>query len=240
MDTTAYVTLSRQSGLRNDMQSVAHNIANAATSGYRREGLIFAEMVEAVRAEGRSVAMTATYARTTDTTQGALQKTGGTFDLALEGPGFFTVDTPAGQRLTRAGSFTRNELGELVSNAGHRLLDTGGAPIFVPPGARTIAIAGDGTLSADGAAVAQIGVVGVEEPWRLSREDGVLFNADGAEQPLENAQVVQGFLEKSNVNPVTEIARMIAVQRAYEAGQKLLDREDERIRQVITVVTQNS
>ena len=87
MDTAGYVTLSRQTGLASELQAVANNIANMATTGYRREGLVFAEMVQALDAEGGSVALTATHARVTSTEQGVLRSTGGTFDLAIEGEG---------------------------------------------------------------------------------------------------------------------------------------------------------
>ena len=240
MDTAAYVTLSRQNGLDREMRVVANNIANLSTSGYRREGVVFAEMVQALTAEGGSVAMTAARARTTSDMQGPVRQTGGTFDLAIEGPGFFEVETPGGVRLTRAGSFTRNEIGEIVSNAGHRLLDSGGAPIFVPPNARSIAIAGDGTITADAEPVAQISRVTVDDPNGLIREDGVLFRTDGPTQQAENGAILQGFVEGSNVNPVAEIARMISVQRAYEAGQALLEREDQRIREVLSTATRRS
>lgn len=238
MDTAGYVSLSRQVGLAQELQAVANNVANMSTAGYRGESLIFAEMVEALDAEGGSVALTAAHARVTSDRQGALQSTGARFDLALEGAGFFQVETPQGLRLTRAGSFSPDATGELVNPQGHRLLDAGGAPIFVPAAATDVRIASDGSVVVDGAPVAQIGRVTTEQPWQLIREDGVLFRVEGRVIPAEEASVMQGFLEAANVNPVTEISRMIEVQRAYEAGQRLLDREDERIRQVMQTVTQ--
>ena len=103
MDLAVYVALTRQSGLAKELQSVANNIANLSTTGYRREGVIFAEEVQALPVEGGSVAMTEARARYTEELQGSLQETGGSYDLAIEGEGYFTVMTPAGQRLTRAG-----------------------------------------------------------------------------------------------------------------------------------------
>ncbi|MBP7240730.1 flagellar hook-basal body complex protein [Amaricoccus sp.] len=232
MDLPGYVALTRASGLLKEMQSVANNIANVSTTGYRREGVVFAEMVQALPAEGGSVAMTAARGRFTDELQGALVETGGTLDLAIEGEGFFTVMTPAGERLTRAGAFTRNADGEVVDPAGNRLLDEGGGPIVIPFEARHVGVASDGTLSVNGEPAAKIGLVTVEDRTKLTREGGTLFSADGA-VPLFDGRIVQGFLEQSNVNPVAEMARMIEVQRAYEYGQKLSDGEDERIRLVV-------
>jgi flagellar basal-body rod protein FlgF len=238
MDLAGYVALTRQSGLARELQTVANNIANLSTTGYRREGVIFAEMVRRLAAEGGSVAMTAARARITDETQGALVQTNGTLDMAIEGEGYFMVMTPQGERLTRAGAFARSAEGEVVNMDGHRLLDEGGGEILIPFEARNIAIAADGTLSADGQPIARIGLFDVEDPTTLFREAGVLFRAEAGTVPVEEGRVVQGFLEQSNVNAVAELARMIEVQRAYERGAKLLDQEDERIRNVVRTLGQ--
>lgn len=236
MDLAGYVALTRQSGLARELQSVANNIANMSTNGYRREGVLFAEEVRALPVEGGSVAMTAVRARYTDGLQGALVDTGGMLDLAVEGTGWFKVLTPDGERLTRAGAFSRNAEGTIVNLDGHPLLDEGGGEIVIPFEARSVGISADGTVSVDGEPVAQIGLVTVEDQTRLFREAGVLFRAEVDAIPVENGRIIQGFLEESNVNPLAELARMVELQRAYESGQRLVDNEDERIRRVITTL----
>jgi flagellar basal-body rod protein FlgF len=240
MDLAGYVALTRQSGLARELQTVANNIANLSTTGYRREGVVFAEMVRALPTEGGSVAMTDARARFTDELQGALVETGGRLDLAIEGDGYFTVLTPAGERLTRAGAFTRDADGQIVNMDGHALLDEGGGAILIPFEAKNIGVAADGTLSVDGAPQGKIGLVTVEDQTKLFREAGVLFRADTDTLPVEDGRVVQGFLEQSNVNAVAEMARMVEVQRAYEHSQKMMDQEDERIRLVVRVLGQRS
>lgn len=240
MDLAGYVALTRVSGLAKELQSVANNIANISTTGYRREGVVFAEMVQALSAEGGSVAMTEARGRYTDEVQGTLVETGGTLDLAVEGDGYFTVMTAGGQRLTRAGAFTRDADGTVVNMDGHPLLDEGGGEIVIPFEARAISVSADGTLSVDGQPAAKLGLVRVADQTRLFREAGVLFRADTEVETVEDGRIVQGFLEQSNVNPVAELARMIEVQRAYESGQKLMDQEDERIRRVITTLGQQA
>lgn len=240
MDIAGYVALTRVSGLAKELQSVANNIANISTTGYRREGVVFAEMVQALSAEGGSVAMTEARGRYTDELQGTLVETGGTLDLAVEGDGYFTVMTPGGQRLTRAGAFTRDADGTVVNMDGHPLLDEGGGEIVIPFEAKAISVSADGTLSVDGQPAAKLGLVRVADQTRLFREAGVLFRADSEVEYVEDGRIVQGFLEQSNVNPVGELARMIEVQRAYESGQKLIDQEDERIRRVITTLGQQA
>jgi flagellar basal-body rod protein FlgF len=230
MDAAGYATLNRQSGLMREMGVVANNIANASTTGFRREGVVFSEYVAAL-GQDPSLSMAHASGRHVDLSQATLAQTGGSFDFAIQGEGFFLIETPQGERLTRAGSFTPNAEGELVTPDGHRLLDAGGAPVFVPPDAK-VALARDGTLSANGAPVAQIGLWRPVDPLALRHQSGTLF--DGGEvEPVETATVLQGMLEESNVQPVSEIARMIEVQRAYELGQKFLDAEDERVRGVI-------
>ncbi len=233
MDNAAYVVLSRQSGLMADMQAVAHNMANLSTAGYQREGVLFAEYVRAMEGGAPSLSQAAATVRHTFNHAGALESTGGSFDVAIEGEGYFQVQTPDGERLTRNGSFRPNLAGELVTPDGHLVLDEGGGPIFVPPDARSIGIAADGTISADGLPLGQLSVVRPVDPLTLRREAGVLMRIDGPVEPVPEPAVVQGFLEGSNVDPMFEMARMISVSRAYEMGQSFLDREDERIRAVV-------
>ncbi len=232
MDNAGYTTLTRQSGLMREMTVVANNIANAATTGYRQEDLIFSEFI-ATTDEGPSISMATANIQTTSTQQGALTRTGGTLDFAIEGDGFFLIQTPQGERLTRAGSFSTSAAGDLVTHDGYPVLDAGGAPIFIPPDASDLSVAADGSISAEGAPVGQLGLVAPVDPSRMQREGGVMFRADEGFQPLENPRLVQGFIESSNVDPVGQIARMIEVQRAYELGQSFLEREDDRIRNVL-------
>jgi flagellar basal-body rod protein FlgF len=234
MDAAGYATLNRQSGLMREMGVVANNIANSSTTGFRREGVVFSEFVAALD-QDPSLSMAHANGRHVDLTQATLSQTGGQFDFAIQGDGFFLIETPDGNRLTRAGSFTPSAEGELVTPDGYRLLDAGGAPVFVPPDAKGLSLAADGTLSAQGQPIAQIGLWQPSDPLSLRHQSGTLFNADDIE-PAEGATVLQGMLEDSNVEPVSEIARMIEVQRAYELGQKFLDGEDERVRGVISTL----
>jgi flagellar basal-body rod protein FlgF len=233
MDNASYVMLTRMSGLRRELNVVAHNIANSATTGFRKEGVMFSEFVVGMGRTEPSLSMALGNTRQTIELQGALSQTNGQFDFAIEGDGYFQLETAQGPRLTRAGLFTPNAAGELVNPDGHRLLDVGGAPVFVPPDAGTIAVAADGTMSADGAPIAQLGLFRPADPVTMSRAAGTLFQVEGDIEPVEQGRILQGFLEESNVNPMIELSRMIEVQRAYERGQRLMQSEDERIKGVI-------
>lgn len=231
MDAAGYTTLTRQSGLMREMAMVANNIANISTTGFRREGVVFSEYVAGMETDP-SLSMAHASARHVDLGQATVTATGGTFDLAIQGDGFFLLETANGERLTRAGAFMPSGEGELVNSDGLRLLDAGGAPIFIPPDAVGVAVASDGTVSAGGEPIARVGLWQPADPMTLRHQGGTMFAA-GEIEPVAEGQILQGMLEESNVEPVSEIARMITVQRAYELGQKFLDAEDQRVRGVI-------
>ena len=233
MDNPLYVQMTRQSGLLKEIDMIAGNLANMNTTGYRREGLVFSEYVQATSDELGSLSMTAARARFADDAQGPISQTNSPFDLAIEGDGFFQVQTNNGPRLTRAGSFTVSPEGALVTLHGYPVLDNGGAPIQLPPGLERFSVAPDGAVEADGVAIAQIGLVAPQEPQAMRRDGDTVFDPGGAVLPADGSKIAQGFIEGSNVNAVSEITRMIEVQRAYELGQTMMDRSDEMVRTLV-------
>lgn len=234
MSNSIYATLSRQDGLLKELQVVANNIANTNTNGYKTDRAIFAEYIMPTGQDTPSLSMGALAGHNFDLTQGTVKFTGGQFDLAIQGDGFFAIETEGGPRLTRAGSFQLSSEGELVAPDGARVLSNGNAPIQLPPDAEGLSIAGDGTISSDGQILGQVGIFTAN--GQLQRDTDTRFTAAGGVTPSETATVLQGALEASNVSPVLEMARMIEVQRAYEAGQAALEREDQRITQTISTV----
>jgi flagellar basal-body rod protein FlgF len=239
MDNPGYIGLTRIKGLADEMRAVANNIANLSTTGFRAEGLVFAEVLQRGEMDGGALSMAQPRAHFTDDSPGGFAATGGPLDLAIEGPAYFQVETPNGPRLTRAGAFTLTAEGEVVNMQGHRLLTPGGAPLALPPGAANITIARDGTVAADGFPVDEVGLFDAD-PETLLREDGVLFRFEGEIGPAAESGVLQGFLEQSNVDPVVEMTRMIEVQRAYELGQSFLEMEDERMRGAVRTIGRTS
>lgn len=234
MSNSIYATISRQDGLLKELQVVANNIANANTTGYKTDRAVFAEYLVNTGTDTPSLSMGALAGHNFDLTQGTVKFTGGQFDVAIQGEGFFALQTPAGERLTRAGSFQVSADGELITPDGASVLDAGNTPIQIPPEAANISIAGDGTITVDGELLGQIGVFRAN--GQLQRDTDTRFIAGEGTEPIENASVLQGALEASNVSPVLEMARMIEVQRAYEAGQNVLEEEHQRINQTITAV----
>jgi flagellar basal-body rod protein FlgF len=171
-----------------------------------------------------------------------MERTENPLDLALSGPGYFAVQGEDGERYTRAGSFQLNEAGEIVTAAGKPVLDVNNNPIQLPPDAAVIEIARDGTVSTEEGQLAQLKLVAFDDEQALKkRADGLYEAAEGqVPKPAEEAQVMQGMLEGSNVQGVIEMTRMIDVVRSYQGAGKFTEGEHERIlRAVRTLVSSN-
>ncbi|MEH6410364.1 MAG: flagellar hook-basal body complex protein [Hyphomonas sp.] len=234
MSNAIYATLARQHGLMQEMQVVSNNLANSSTTGYKTDRAIFAEFLVGSDSGNTSLSMGSLAGHAFEMEQGGLKATGGQFDVAVQGDGFFSIETPQGPRLTRAGHFQLSADGTLVDMIGNSVLGVGGGPIQIPPEATQVTISADGTISTDGELIEQIGVVLPD--GELMRDSNTYFSAPAGYGNATDFSVVQGALEQSNVSPVLEVARMIEVQRAYEAGQTILEREDQRIGQVISTI----
>lgn len=227
---------------------IAHDLANVTTPGYKR-GILppfpapqldlrrISTPAQATRAPQIGPLGTGVYAEvaTVDFRQGPLQQTGRTLDVALEGPGFFQVQTPRGLRFTRDGRFYRDADGNLVTLRGYRVLDLNGQPIQLPQEGE-IAIALDGTISVDGQVVGQIGIFQVP-PDTLRREGDGLFvlTTEEAPTPTAQAQIRQGYLEGSNVDLAATLVEMMTVARTYEANQRLIQVQDQLLTRTMEI-----
>lgn len=218
------------------MDAVANNVANMNTPGYKSENVLFAEYL--VRPQ-RDVPLSFVEDKgmVRNLTEGPLTKTGNTFDLALNGKGFFVVDDgEGGQRYTRSGRFQLDNSGQIVNQQGQPVLSAAGQPITIPEGTTDVSISPDGTVSADTEVVGAIGVVRFDDPRAMRREANNLYSAEETPTPDVNTRIMQGMLEESNVNAVEEMTRMIEVHRAYTANQRVLQDEHDRIRRAVRVI----
>lgn len=238
MDNALYVGLSRQMTLRRELDVVANNIANANTTGFKVEDL----MVRTEQAKpaktldgGSAVKFVLDSGVARDFTQGAMTKTGGDFDLAIEGKGFFHVQTAGGDRYTRDGRFTTNPTGQLTTQSGHLVLDDGGGPITIDPTLGPVHVGKDGVVSQGAVRVGKIAVVRPDSLASMAKDGDNLYRntTNAALQPAPDAAVHQGMLEASNVQPVIEITKLIEVQRAYESVAKMMDNTSELSRTAV-------
>lgn len=213
-----YIAVSGSLARQEQLDRASHNLANLDTPGFRAQSVRFEELV-VDRASGRSRVQTA--AGSVDQTNGPIEETSNPFDLAIAGDGFFTLSTPDGLALTRAGNFRVSEEGTLVNQQNHPVLNTSGAPIMVPPGAEFY-VDEQGNVWDDVGIVDQIQIV------RTTDLAGLRPMGDSAFIPTPNslepsvATVQQGYLEKSNVNAVQSMTELITLQRHFEAMQKLV------------------
>jgi flagellar basal-body rod protein FlgF len=232
MDNTSYVALSRQVSLERQMAVVAGNIANMNTHGYKTEQVVFESVLEHAGESGR-VAFVRDRGLVRDLAPGPLDTTGNPLDLAINGEGYFTVMTEAGPRYTRGGHFTVDDGGRVAASGGHPLLDNGGAAIQLPPHSGPVSIGRDGTISTEDGTIGAIGLVRFADDAALRREgEGLLATAQPPE-PVAVADIAQGRLERSNVQPIVEMTRMMETVRAFQNTQRLLETHHEMVRRVI-------
>jgi flagellar basal-body rod protein FlgF len=158
--------------------------------------------------------------------------TGNPLDVAIDGEGFLAVQTQDGPRYTRDGRLSRNAEGILIGSAGHPMMADGGGEIVIPETARSITIAGDGTITVDEEEVGRLALYRIPDQSAAQRQPDELYASDQAEL-LETGLVRQGALEKSNVEPVRELVDMMELHRGYERLQSILEDEDRRIRKLV-------
>lgn len=243
MENTGYVALSRQTTLWRQLEVVANNIANVNTTGYRGKDVMFTDYLvktpntdSAFRDEIRFVQ---DFGLVRDLTPGTLKQTGNPMDLALEREGYFVIETPEGEMYTRAGRFTLDADGQLVTAEGHPVMTENNTPVFIAPNEGEFSVARDGTVSTENGPIGKLRIVDFEEPQRLKDVGAALFQADLGQEPqaVDAPVVAQGMIEGSNVNGVVEMTKLIQVQRAYGQVQSMLDKENERITRAMQVWT---
>lgn len=229
-----YVGLSGLLAQEKRLATLADNIANATTPGFRAASVRFEALVDSRKA--RDVAFVTGGEDYYSARTGELKATGNPLDLAIAGDAWFGVDTPAGAVLTRDGRFKTDPAGMLVSLDGHPVLDPGGAPIQLNPGGGAPTIAADGVVRQDGRIAGSVGLFAYTPAAASVRAGGSGFLAGSGLDPVtdrSDVSVVQGFVEGSNVNAVTELARLIAVQRAFESASALVSERGSAIDQAI-------
>ena len=215
------------------LNQVSNNLANIDTPGYKREDLTFWEMIFTTNDEqdrvGKGVKLLTNYE------EGAASVTGNTLDFAINGNGFFKVQTPEGVRYTRAGSFDLNREGQLITPSGYLVLGEGG-PITIQ--GNDVSLSSDGGLRVDGREAGRLDIVTFSDLAGLEKEGSNLFRLTEGNQEFaaENFIVKQGVVEMSNVNTVMEMTRMIDLHRAYETQQKLIHTIDEMDNEAISKV----
>lgn len=225
---------------------LAHNITNLQTTGFKQ--ILTSRQAYDVQRMGEYDGDTAALIREfddgleqgllipeeiVDFSQGALEVSDRTLDLALEGDGFFRLQTDAGERYSRDGSFHRDGLGRLTNRDGHFVLGENGQPLTVAAG--PVSVSPDGVVAAGGVVAGRIGLAAFADNRALIRENGNLFRAEAAPVAAPGVRVRQGYLEGSNVDENVQMLEMMRVMRLYEASQRSLQTQDRTLSQALSV-----
>jgi len=227
MDNSQLIGLSQLDVLQRKIDIVANNLANLSTSGYRGEQPIFSEYVMPLAAdatsgaEDRQILYVIDPAMHRDFRFGRMEQSGNPLDVALNGDGWFAVETPDGERYTRAGRFTVDQEGRLTTAQGYPVLGDGG-PIAFQPNETGITFAADGSVSSSAGQKGRLRIVTFADQRQLVKEGANLFASPLAPEAAENPRISQGVVELSNVNAIEQITEMIQVTRAYESTARML------------------
>jgi flagellar basal-body rod protein FlgF len=221
------------------MDVLANNLANMNTPGYKSGTLLFEKhlmpvaQMNGLTGQDKDVAFVLDSSVYRSFEEGAFEKTGNEFDVAISGDGWLTVETDDGERYTRNGQLKLNADGQLVTPDGHPVLGEGG-PITFTSGENGVEIAYDGTISTTQGAKDRLRVVRFENNALLKKQGETLFATDQQPEPADDSvRIVQGVIEKSNVQPISELTRMIETVRAYTAMAQTLNQAQDLRRDAI-------
>jgi flagellar basal-body rod protein FlgF len=226
MDSGLYAACNALVSRTQELDAIANNLANASTVGYRAVQTVFSSVLADA---GNTASSPLNHAinnygilsgTTLDQSQGALEKTGNDLDVAVEGSGYFAVQTANGPMYTRSGSFQVSAKGQLVTSTGDTVMGDKG-PITMMPG--PVSISPDGTISSNGAVTGKLKLVEFAPGTNLTSAGGTYYSAPtGSEMAATHSDVRQGMLESSNVNPVAGMVALVNAQRSAEMMQKAL------------------
>jgi flagellar basal-body rod protein FlgF len=241
MQPSLYVSLSGQMALMRRLESLAHNVANVTTAGFRAEEIKFEQLISGET--DKPTAFVSTGQTYLSRQAGEVVRTENPLDLAVTGDAWLAYQGPAGAVYTRDGRMTMTPEGELRTLTGYPVLDVGGAPIQVNPGAGAPVIARDGTITQSGQQLGAVGLFTIPETARLARFETSGVIPDVAAQPaldFNRVGVLQGFMEQANVNPVSEISRLIQIQRAFDSVSNSITRAEETLGQAVRTLGETS
>jgi flagellar basal-body rod protein FlgF len=245
MQGASLILTAYQDALSKAMDVVANNVANINTTGFKREELKFDTLLSQPTTQDKyQFAIDKGTFR--DTEQGPSLKTGSPLDLAIQGAGYFQVQTSAGTRYTRSGAFQLNSQNQIITANGDKLLGDGDSPIIIPEDANEVVISADGVVSTrtgnsnNSTEIGKLKLVKFQKEQAMQMVGNNLYNTSETPQTDTDSGVVQGMLEQSNVQSVTEITNMIEINRTYATAVHLLDTESQRMKDAITRLSKAS
>ncbi|OYW40683.1 MAG: flagellar basal-body rod protein FlgF [Azorhizobium sp. 12-66-6] len=228
MSSSLYVALSAQMAMDRRMTTIANNVANMNTPGFRAEQVRFETVMS--QTGGHSVAYSSAGESYTSLTAGQVSYTANPLDVAVEGKGWFAIQTPSGIAYTRDGRMRMAPEGQLRSVNNYPVLDAGGAPLAIDPSGGEVRIGSDGSMTQGGKPIGSVGVFTIPHGAGLKRFDNATVIPDRPAtlvQDFTANKVRQGYVEGANVDPVMEMARLITVQRAFEMAAAAVSQNED-------------
>lgn len=232
IENTAFIALSRQTALRRQMDVIANNVANMNTAAYKNQRMLFEEYLVKPAAETR-LSFVQDVAVFRDLSAGEMKATGNPLDVAIDGAGYFIVESGGAERYTRNGHFRVDAEGTLVTADGAPVLDVDRRPILLDPNERELTIGRDGTISGALGPIAQVAVVEFDDPHGLKALGGSLYRTNQEPLPVETPVIIQGMIEGSNVAPVLEMTKLTTLARSYQSTQRLIENDHDLRRRTI-------
>lgn len=236
-----YVSMSAQIALDKRLTTIAHNMANVNTGGFRAQGVSFASVLS--KTGEKPTAFVSTGTEYITRAQGSAVKTDNPFDVAIQGDGWFAIKTPDGTAYTRDGRFKMTAEGQLQTLGGYPVLDAGNATMLLDSAAGAPVISADGMISQNGRQVGAIGLFSIPDNAKLDRWDNSAVKTDLPATPILDFSVnsvAQGFSESSNVNPIIEMTKLIDVQRAFDGLANANQASDNTMRDAIKTLGSSS
>ncbi|MES1990658.1 MAG: flagellar basal-body rod protein FlgF [Pseudomonadota bacterium] len=241
MDNALLIGLSRQSAMAREMSTIANNLANMNTTGFKGSSMLFDEYLMPTASEDspdKTLSFVQDYGQFRNMSDGEMKSTGNPLDVAISGEGMFSVQTPQGIQYTRVGHFQINDQGQLVTEQGMPVLGDSGTPLTFTKDEGTINIARDGTVSTEqNGQRGKISLVTFGNMQELKANGDGLYSTTQTPTPVTEPRMAQGSIEGSNVNSIVEMTNMIDVQRAYISAAKLVQTADDMRAKAISQIT---
>ncbi|MBA2125963.1 flagellar basal-body rod protein FlgF [Hyphomicrobium methylovorum] len=237
MQSNIYVGLSAQLALQKRLDTVANNVANANTSGFRAEQLSFEELVQT--GSGKGVSFVSKGENHLSTQAGELMQTKNPLDIAVRGDAWLSIRTPTGTAYTRDGRMQISKEGMLMTLAGDPFLDAGGSPLQLDPEGGPPVINKAGTVEQDGNNLGALGLYRMPRDAKLMRANGASVTSNVPPVPeidFVNSGVVQGYVEKSNVNAMMEMTHLISLQRSFDAVSTVLNNTESSLKDSLRTI----
>jgi flagellar basal-body rod protein FlgF len=238
MQNNLYVSLSAQVSLEQRLDTIANNVANMNTVGFRADGVSFA--TELAKAGDANLSYVSPGAGYISRQIGPSEKTDNPFDVAVQGKGWMSISTPEGVAYTRDGRMRMSETGALQTLTGNPVLDAGGAPIILNAGGGSPTISGDGMITQDGRQVGAVGLFSIPDDAKFTRAENSGVIPDKQAEPVLDFTkngLLQGFVEGSNVNPIEEMTKLITVTRGFDGVNSEVSQTESSLQDAIKTLS---